>query len=368
MRVWFQAIVKRRRRRRARAIRPELRDSITRAAGYLVLILVLHTVAMMRLEAMSAGDALWLTVTTVTTVGYGDLSATTVSGRVATTLLIYVGGIFVAAKVAGDYFDFRAERRERRIRGQWDWHMRDHILIVNTPAHDGVQYFVRLIQQFRGSTRFRETPVQLLTGTFPNGLPAALTALGSVVHFHGSADSFENLESAGAGEAQVIVILAKHEYEGQSDSVTFDVLHRLTELGTEATVLAECVHDANRQRLSGAGADIVIRPMRAYPGMVVRGFVAPGAERIMEDMFVSNGGEYRRFPVSIAERAWREIVCALINADVGTAVAYVAAGDGQIRINPPAEQVVAASAVIAMVREGAPEDTDAAARALIENS
>lgn len=93
-----------------------------------------HTVLMMVLEGLGAVDALWLTLTTLTTVGYGDLSAATPAGRLATVLLLYLVGITVLAQLTSDYIDYRIERRRRMLEGKWSWDMRDHLLIVIRPG------------------------------------------------------------------------------------------------------------------------------------------------------------------------------------------------------------------------------------------
>ncbi len=348
--VYFS--LRRRRRRLARNVvfrDRNLKASLRRSLLYLVAIFVAHVAAMVHFEGMLAHDALWLTLTTVTTVGYGDLSAATLLGRASTVVLLYIGGIFVVAKVAGDYFEYRSDAHARKIKGEWRWHMAGHILILRTPIHHGEQYLGRLIQQFRASDRFGEHPIQILTREFPNGLPEPVRQLGGVVQYHGASD-VDSLRAVNVEEADVIVVLAKDESDNLSDGYTFDILHRLSELGAQGTVLAECVDDRNRERLMKAGADMLIRPMRAYPGLIVRSLVAPGSEQIFENLVISSSDEYKRFDVDITDKTWRDIVCALITNDVGTAVAYVDRRDGSLQCNPAAGDAVDATALIVMVR------------------
>ncbi len=361
--TWFFTLLRSSRGKTLAVAQRQMRESLAKTGIYLSVIFIAHIVAMRVFEGINLPDALWLTLTTVTTVGYGDLSAASLPGRAATVVLLYMGGIFVLAKIAGDYFDYRTEIRLRKIRGEWDWKMHGHILIINTPGHDGEQYFSRLIRQFRESQQYRDHPIQILTTGFPDGLPDSLTRLADVVHYNGRADDPESLEAVNADQADVIVVLAKDEHDRGSDSKTFDIMHRLSEKGIKGTVLAECVGDRNRERIIQAGANIVTRPMRAYPEMIVRGFVAPGSEQIIENMFTSASDEYMRFEVEVSNMSWKEIVCCIINSDLGTAVAYVDT-DKKLHCNPPANDPVKASALILMVREDNKPDQAKVARAL----
>ena len=298
---------------------------------------------------MSFSDAVWITLTTVTTVGYGDLSAQTELGRFATVILLYFGGIFILAKIAGDYFDFRLERRERMLKGQWSWNMQEHIVIINTPTHNAEQYFERLITQFRAHEDFKEVPIQLLTPAYPDGLHPSLQKLG-VIHYSGQANIPSSLEATNVADANQIIILAADETDSMSDSMTFDILHRLKEQNSSANLTVECVDDSNRSRFFEAGANSVIRPIRAYPELIVRAIVAPGCELVLENLFTHGGNHTRRYDVTINDVEWAKIVCVLINNNLGTALAYIDT-DGNVITDPSPNNKINASGIILLIRE-----------------
>ena len=311
-------------------------------------------------EGFSAADALWLTLTTATTVGYGDLSAVTLWGRVSTVVLLYIGGIFVLAKLVGDYFDYRTEKRIRQKCGEWEWNMQDHILIINTPKEDGEGFFVKMIDQIRANPRYGDKVIQILTKRFPNGLPSKLSGMEGVSHKNRDALDDQQLLAAGADKAAAIMILAREEHNPDSDSRTFDILHRLQEFKIGDTlVIAECVNDLNRERFQRAGAAVVMRPIRSYPEMLVRGLVAPGSEQIIENMFTSNADEYVRHEVTIANLPWKSVVRQLIEEDLGTAVAYINHTSGQVETNPRAETLVNGSALFVIANEDNRQSTEA---------
>ncbi len=327
-------------------VRYNLILSIVKSCLILTILFGLHIGFMLYYEGLSLADATWLTFTTATTVGYGDFSAATTQGRLATILLIYLGGIFILAKVVGDYFDYRLVVRDKKIKGLWSWKMNDHIVILNTPTYSGERYLQRLIKQFRTSAHYADTPIYLLTRQFQNGLPNFITQFDNVVHYNGNSSNPHDLETVCVAKARGIIILTKDENDENSDGRTFDILHRLKDLNVNASILAECVEDSNRKRLERAGANVVIRPIRAYPEMIVRAFDAPGSERIIENMFNSEGDEYRRYDVEVNNITWRDTVTRLITHDAGIAVAYIDKDTKEMVYNPPANTMPHIEALI----------------------
>lgn len=329
----------------------DMRARLKRAFLWLLVLTVLHTLAMVAFESMGGGDALWLTLTTMTTVGYGDLSAATPLGRAATVLLLYVAGITLLAQLASDYIDYRLKRKESMIKGRWRWQMNDHVLIINSPANNAAVYFDRLVQQLRATRELHDTPVQILTEAFPDGLPDHLREQG-VVHHHGEPSDPQALAAVTPESARVIIVLASDEYSRVSDSITLDVLTQLRDLcGTSLPyTVAECVHEDSRRRLELAGASTSLRPIRAYPEMLVRSLVAPGAEKILENLFTHHDDHAMRYSVSLEDAVWSDVTCRLMASGMGTLMAYVGE-DGQIVCHPAHDHRFNATALILMVRE-----------------
>ena len=320
-------------------------------AAYLAAITVSHTLAMMAFEGLDFGNAAWLTATTMTTVGYGDLSASTAAGRWSTVILVYVGGVFALGKGAADYFEYRSNRRALRQRGLWRWRLKDHVLIVNAPSAGADPYFETLLRQLRETGWGRKRDVLILSTCWPDGLPESLTRLG-VVHVHGRAASDEKLEDSGAADAAAVVVLANDEKDAASDGTAFDLVHRLVEMGAKGRIAVECVDDRNRDRLRDAGASTVMRPMRGYPEMLVRALIAPGSEAIIEDLFTPRGDECVRYEVAVAGVPWGRLAARLVSAGAGTALAYASADEGEVIVNPRPDRQVFASALFLMVKEG----------------
>lgn len=322
--------------------------SVKRTALIMLALVTLHAGLMVYLEGMTFWQGLWLTLTTITTVGFGDLSPTTMLGQAATIGLIYLCGITLMTFLISDYVDFRIARREKIRSGLWNWNMEEHILIINSPKYNREDYFIRLISQIRENTDYSDTPIQFLNVDFPNGLPDYLRKLGAV-HVHGTPSNPADLELAGASRAKHIVVLARNEYASDSDSFTFDVAHRLNELHVCHKTIIECVIDDNRQRMKDLGVKSVLRPIRNYPEIIVRSMDAPGSEVIIEDMFTRANDHPHRYPVWLEGEPWADIVNALVQANLGTALGYVTK-EGDVVAHPNGNEHVHAQSLIVLVK------------------
>jgi voltage-gated potassium channel len=317
----------------------DMRQTLLRTALWLLVVFLVHSWAMVRFEQMAVGDAVWLTLTTVLTVGYGDYAAATVPGRVATVLLIYLGGVFVLFNLAGDYFEFRSERRLAMAKGRWRWNMENHVLILGSPSVNTERFITGLVKELRRGHQWCDCPVQLLCRDFPEGLPDSFKELG-IVHWDGDSSDPDDLEAVDAGKAKIIVILAEHVANKRSDEITYDILARLREMRASGRFVAECVHHKNRERLRRAGAEIVIRPIRFYPEIIVRAIESPGSEVILENLFTTAGDECLGFEIKVSGVTWQEIVAHLMRQKLGTAIAYRHRITGEVRMNPEPDEEV----------------------------
>ena len=84
--------------------------------------------------------------------------------------------------------------------------------------------------------------------------------------------------------------------------------------------------------------------------MIVRAIVAPGSERIIEQIFSSEGEECLRYPVAIAGVRWAEVVRRVLDADYGTPIGYARRGRPAYT-NPPPSAPVSARALYILVGE-----------------
>ena len=174
-----------------------------------------------------------------------------------------------------------------------------------------------------------------------------------LVHVEGAPTDEDALRMADAPEAAAVIVLAEDPEDAVSDAISADVVARVRAMaaGAPPVVVTECVDDRNRVRLMAAGAAAAVRPLRTYPEMLARALVAPGAERVLEDLFSSEGNELFRVDLPRPWRGpWAKVAGVLIERGLGTAIAYSPPG-GEVRLNPPGTEVIEAGAVYVILRE-----------------
>lgn len=327
----------------------------------------IHSFAMVQLEGLTVRQSIWLTLTTLTTVGYGDLSAKTPWGQLATIILMYVAAITLVTFLIRDYVDFRLARFELIKAGEWNWKMENHILIINAPKYNGELFFARLVSQIKMDQDYKNTPILLLNTDFKDGLSNQLKDL-EVRHLTGSGNDENDLLRAYAKSAKHILVLSRDEYNADSDSITFDIADRLSRHGLGHLAVVECVDDDNRRRISELGVKSLLRPIRSYPEILVRAMDAPGSEIVIEDMFTRNHDHPERYSIWLEGERWADVVNAMVQSEVGTPMAYIDK-DGGVTVHPKGDEHIVAQSLIILVKSGnipTQDDVDSAFEAHFE--
>lgn len=339
-----------------------IQSRIKRLFVILIGLLIAQILIIWAAEDLNLFESTWMTMTTLVTVGYGDFAPETYIGRISTILMMFVGAITLLTLIVSDYVEYRFYRRERILTGRWIYAMKDHLVIINTPQTGGEQYFSRLASQMRAVPGYETIPIMILTRHFPGGLPPELRDCG-LVHFHGTGSDPAALKAVHAGSARHIIILAADEADPSSDSLTFDIAHRLGESNLGQKITAECVRDENRDRFTAMGVRTVIRPVRTYPEIMVRAVVAPGSEKVLEDLFNYQNDHPHRYEIDLDDLTWADIVSALIRHGIGTALAFIDENN-EVVCHPPTDQEIEGKGLIVLVKSSETPDVSVVEEAL----
>ncbi len=353
--------------RRNRYVRvANLKVSIQKNIIILLSLFVLHVCAMQVFEGLDLWQSIWLTLTTITTVGYGDVSASTFYGQLSTIFCLYFGAIFFFASVFTDLGEYRRQKHELQRTGLWEWNMKNHILVVGLPINAPERYLELFSEELRLYPEFNGKDVMILAKSLPyedGKLPEKIANRG-FFFLKGSGSDSDDLVKAHIDKASHVVVLCPDESLAEADDITAAIVYRITdELASEAIVVAESASDSKRAFISKNGASEVVRASNDYPAILLKALAVPGSQHIVEDFFQQGGGnQLTHCYCDVESMSWKELSVRLIQNDIGIFMGYKCA-DGNIYRNGT-EQVENAEVLFVLSSTGA-VSTDKLAEVLI---
>lgn len=217
---------------------------LLRALAVLMALTAVGTTGYVLLGAQSWIDALYMTVTTLATVGYGEIVPLGPGGRVFTMLLI-AGGVGVALYAFTSVAQFAVEGRLREMLGGSTMHrtieaMRDHVVVC------GYGRLGRVVV-----AELRRAGVPLVVVDVDPQVAEELEAE-RIPHVIGSALAESTLERAGLARARAIAVATPSD----ADNVFITLSAR--ERHPEVRIHARAETDAGMRHLRLAGAHQVL--------------------------------------------------------------------------------------------------------------
>jgi voltage-gated potassium channel len=230
------------------------------------------------------GDALWWSMTTLSTVGYGDLYPVSLGGRIVAVVTMVLGvGVIgtLAATVATAFIDVR----DRGKRGLRSYSMEGHLLVLGW--NDKAEL---ALAEFRADERHANTPIVVVAD-----LAESPTQIPGVRFVRGVAAQREALERASASSAAAAVVFANDVSDPRSDHESALTVLALRRVDPELRVSAELIDEDNREHLVAAGADAVIEGQLVASALLMRSVRDAGVVELVTDLLTSQeGSEIRR--------------------------------------------------------------------------
>lgn len=222
-----------------------LRQRVVVVLVALVGIMAIGTLGYMFIEGWSGFDALYMTVITLATVGYGEIHPLSTPGRMYTIALILVGlGVMgyglstvTAFLVGGELTDILGKRKmERKIES-----LRDHVVLVGA-GETGKHVAEELLKTTTPFVIIERDPAQV----------AALARLGKVLYVVGDATESVVLQQARIESARGLITSVP------SDKDTLFVILTARELNPALRIVSRVIAEESRHKFLKAGADVVV--------------------------------------------------------------------------------------------------------------
>jgi len=209
-------------------------------------VLAAGTAGYVFIEGWSVGDALYMTVITLATVGYGETHPLSPAGRWFTVALIVVGmGLVAVAVSSGITFLVEGHLggmlKRRRMKKMIDA-MRDHYLICG--AGDMAVYAA---EEFVRTRR----PAVIISNDAQTLLPWARSR-GDVAYLEAAPESDEALREAGVERARGAVVVLGNDRDNLFVTLS------LRQLNPNLSIVAQAVDRVTTPKLKRAGADEVV--------------------------------------------------------------------------------------------------------------
>jgi voltage-gated potassium channel len=283
-------------------------------------------------------DGLYMTVITLTTVGYGEIPAPlTTSGRILTILLL-LGGVFnvffvaneiIRGIVSGEYHHFW---KERQMESQLA-HLNKHVIVVG---------YGRMGQQICQSLIARRHPFVVIDkdASRLNSLNGNECPI-----IHGDGGNEDVLNKAGIDRAGALVAATG------SDADNLFVVMSARLLAPTVKILARADHAANETKMLRAGANQVIRPFVVGGSIMADLILKPNVfeflqfatgsnaetnDFLLEEIIVMKGSDFDGAHLHPSQ----------IRARLGVAIVAFRRGTGPMQFVPPDKTEVQAGDVL----------------------
>ncbi len=244
---------------------------IRRVAIFFAALFVVGTLGFRWIEKIPWLDALYMTVITLSTVGFGEVRPLGPLGKVFTSVLILLGvgtlGL-LASKVTEAAIGGRVFRRRRMI--MENRRLTDHVIVCG---------FGRMGRSVTEQLEIFGTPFTVVEKD-----PARLEEVEDLgfPHIAGDATDDATLLAAGVERARALATVLPHDADNLFVTLTARNLNR------GLTIVARASSEKNRPKLVSAGANHVFDPYQSGGRLLARQLLHPSVTAFM-DLFTRRG-------------------------------------------------------------------------------
>lgn len=257
-------------------------------------------------------DALWWSMTTLSTVGYGDLYPVTSGGRAIAVVTMVVGvGVLgtLAATIATAFFEIR----ERGLFGFGKLRMRNHLLLLGWNDRSDL-----VVDELKRDPRHSGRAIVVLANL--DRAPRE-----GIQFVRGAPSRADDQARAGAALAAGALVFARDPRDARSDHETALTALAFRRTNPKAILAAELVDHDNREHLDAAECDAVVDGGMLTAEILVRAVRDATVVRLLEQLVRDDDDQsgLRREPVgALAGKTWDTVARALLDRGL-TAIAVV---------------------------------------------
>lgn len=262
--------------------------------------------------SITFADAVWYSVISITTIGYGDHYASSAGARIGTVFFIVFVGLGSFSFLLGMTIDGLADFASRRRRGMSTALMKDHILIVNVPSESRLG---QLLRELKSDPNHGDRDIVVIS----DRLEELHVADAHVMFIRGSVLERETYERADAADAAVAIVLATSYDDPASDAIVASAVAVLDNIHPGLHIVAECVNPRHKQLFDSVRCDSVVNSMGITANLMVQEAQDPGVAQLI-DVITSNVLGTTLFSTEVPDSAagtnYNDFARSLLDADI----------------------------------------------------
>jgi voltage-gated potassium channel len=321
--------------------RPEEPSSSTvtnkalRGIGLLVVVLLIGTFGYMIIEDWSLLDALYMTVITITTVGYGEIHNVDEAGRIFTIILIFMGmgsvaytaGVMAQAMVEGQLQLALGRRRlGQKIKG-----LKDHYIICG---------YGRIGRVIINELKSHGIPLVVVDSNpeLKGGMEHEM-----IPFIIDDATSEDVLLEAGVERAKGLVAVVLSD----ADNLFITMTARL--LNQNLFILSRADEEATQRKLLRAGANRVVMPYLIGGQKMAQTIVRPAVTDFLEVTVHDKGIELKMEELVVGEKSRLNGVMLMdskIRQEMNIMIVAIRKRSGQMIFNPSSQAKIEAGDIL----------------------
>ncbi|MGA7160418.1 MAG: ion channel [Bacteroidota bacterium] len=255
------------------------------------------------------GDAIWWSIVTISTVGYGDKVPITAAGRIVGSITIISGLILISLFTATVSSVFVA-RKIKESQGLQDIDFTDHILICGWNSH--VEEILRILNRY--STVASTMKIVLANEAQPELMEVVSEAYTNLdikfVRGDYSREPVLNRANIKTAQSAIIVPDTTSQTGQLSDDKTLLALLTMKSMNPKLKVFTHVANRENYQHVKRANADDVIVSDQHVGFFLANQILSPGAPQVaMEILDYEHGNDIHRvaIPEEFIDRTFGEV-------------------------------------------------------------
>jgi voltage-gated potassium channel len=306
----------------------------------LALVLVWGTLGYMLIEHAKFLDAVYMTVISITTVGYGEIFHLSQRGRIFTMLLIMAGlgvilvsfGVLTQIAVEGSLRRIWGRRRLEKTIAK----LKNHFILCGSGRIGSL--VVR---------ELREMNLPLVVIERNPQVVEELTREGVLV-LSGSATDEETLEQANIQQAKGLIVTVS------SDAEAVFIILSARNMNPDLFIIARDIGEGNERKLKQAGANRVISPYRLMGKRMVNALLRPAVIDMLDtimfggelDLAIEGTEVYSNSPL-----AGQKLRDSGIRQKLGLIIIGIQQANGNIIFNPSPDEEISPGDTLISVGE-----------------